>query len=261
MPSSFLARAGLSGAALFFAAPAFATPPIQNPGAPGQAGRTLTAEQSVEMAASSYIPADAQFMRHMIVHHDQAVEMNALIAERTGNREIVLLGRRIAMTQEAEMALMERWLKARGEPVEADDLHAGHGTHGDHSAHGGHDAHAMHGDHADHADHSDHGAHAPDPGDVPLMPGMLSPNQMAALRAAEGGEFDRLFLEGMIVHHQGAIDMVEALLARPGAAQDTTLSEFLSHVVADQSAEILRMRVMLDAMEDGHGHHGEHHHD
>jgi uncharacterized protein (DUF305 family) len=77
------------------------------------------------------------------------------------------------------------------------------------------------------------------------MPGMLSPRQMRELAAAEGSEFDRLFLAGMIQHHQGALDMVDALMVRPGAAEDTMLSDFTTAVVGDQSAEILRMQSLL----------------
>ena len=77
------------------------------------------------------------------------------------------------------------------------------------------------------------------------MPGMLSPRQMRELAAAEGSEFDRLFLAGMIQHHQGALDMVESLMETPNAAQDTMLSEFTGSVVADQSAEIIRMQNLL----------------
>jgi uncharacterized protein (DUF305 family) len=80
------------------------------------------------------------------------------------------------------------------------------------------------------------------------MPGMLTPNQMAALEAASGAEFDRLFLEGMIVHHEGALDMVEDLLAEPDAAEDPILSDFLSSVVVDQTSEILRMQSLLSEL-------------
>ena len=73
----------------------------------------------------------------------------------------------------------------------------------------------------------------------------LSPAQMQALAAANGPAFDRLFLEGMIRHHQGALDMVDALLANPDAAEDTMLSDFTTSVVADQSAEVLRMQSLL----------------
>jgi uncharacterized protein (DUF305 family) len=213
-----------------------ASPPIQNPGAPGQDSQEITAEQSVEMSRSTHTAADTRFMQHMIVHHAQAVEMNALIEGRTDTAALQALGARIAQTQESEMAFMERWLAERGEETADPHLHAGHATHA------GHDLHAGHGG------HQDHGA-AMDPGDVPLMPGMLSPNQMAALAAAQGETFDRLFLEGMIHHHRGAIAMVEGLLAEPGNGEDPQLSEFLTHVTADQAAEILRMQTMLSALD------------
>ena len=114
---------------------------------------------------------------------------------------------------------MQEWLTGRAPPAAADP-HAGH-----------------HGDMAT----------SPDP-DVAPMPGMLSPNQMQALAAASGPAFDRLFLEGMIRHHQGALDMVDALLADPEAAEDPLLSEFVSSVVPDQSAEILRMQSILSEL-------------
>jgi uncharacterized protein (DUF305 family) len=135
------------------------------------------------------------------------------------------------------MAMMRRWLAEREEPVEDSGLHEGHA---------GHEGHADHGDHHGHAGHGDA---AMDPGDVALMPGMLSPNQMAALAAARKRDFDRLFLEGMILHHRGALDMVEDLLSEPGNGEDPQLSEFLTHVTADQSAEILRMETMLSALD------------
>ena len=233
------------------------SPPIVNPGAPGAPSRTITAEESVALSRTGHTAADVRFMQHMIVHHAQAVEMGDLIAARTDHRGVTLIGLRIALTQASEMDMMTRWLQERGAPVEDDDLHHGH-----HGHHGGHSGHAMHGDpsgHDGHGDHSGHGAHAMhdghgdhaapeepvDPREIPLMPGMLSPAAMDRLAAAEGTQFDRQFLEGMIIHHQGAIDMVEALLAEPGSGEDPQLSEFLSHVIADQSAEILRMRNML----------------
>lgn len=102
----------------------------------------------------------------------------------------------------------------------------------DHSGHGG-------------MDHSAHAGHAMPLSETPLMPGMLSPAAMQRLSMARGAEFDRLFLEGMIQHHLGALDMVSDLLATPDAAQDPMLSDFTSSVVADQSAEILRMQSLL----------------
>lgn len=209
--------AALAGLVLLAGMPALAAPPIFQPGAPGETGRTITAEESVALGRSRYVEADVRFMQHMIVHHGQAVDMGALIADRTSNRTIRLLGQRIALSQEAEIAMMRTWLTRRGEAT------------------------AMPGHHGDHAMVSHGGA----PSDVPLMPGMLSPAQMAELAAADGAEFDRRFLTGMIAHHQGAIDMVEALLAEPGAGEDPEISEFLNAVVADQTIEIARMRAML----------------
>ncbi|MGJ3231692.1 MAG: DUF305 domain-containing protein [Oceanicaulis sp.] len=225
---------------------ASASPPLIQPGAPGEASRTLSAEESVAMSRTGYAPADVAFMQHMIVHHQQAVDMVALIEARSDHQGVAAIGRRISLTQDGEMAQMRRWLEARGEPIEDADLRTGH-------AHGGHDAHGGHGGH-----HAGHAAAPADPYHTPLMHGMLSPAQMDALAAAEGRRFDRLFLEGMIHHHQGAIDMVNALLDEPGAGEETALSEFLSHVVADQSAEILRMEVMLSDMGADHSHEGHH---
>lgn len=124
------------------------------------------------------------------------------------------------------MALMRGWLTDRGQPVEMPGMGSGHAGM-DHSAHAGHAGHDM------------------PPSDTPIMAGMLSPAQMQALAAARGPAFDRLFLEGMIRHHQGALDMVSDLLRHPGAAEDTLLSDFTTSVVADQSAEILRMQSLL----------------
>src|SRR5262249_58875145 len=84
-----------------------------------------------------------------------------------------------------------------------------------------------------------------------LMPGMLTPPQLAQLDAARGAEFDRLFLTFMIQHHQGALTMVDQLLAQPGATQDGILFRITTDVNADQTTEIDRMHRMLDAMPSG----------
>jgi len=199
------------------------TPPIFNPGAPGAPSRVISAEEAVELSRTGVVEADVRFMQHMMVHHAQAVEMIELMQTRAASPTVRRLGERIAQSQAAEMALMREWLTGRGLPLEAADLHAGH--------HGGHGA-----------------AHGAGDLNVPLMPGMLSPAQMAALAAASGPEFDRLFLEGMIQHHQGALDMVEALLDDDEAAEDPMLSDFASSVTADQSAEILRMQAILSGL-------------
>lgn len=242
--------------------------PIFQPGAPGEPSRQISADEALALSRSSFVEADVVFMQHMIVHHAQAVEMVALMETRGIHRGVRRMGERIASSQAAEMDMMRTWLQERGQPADDphlshahhdDAAHTGHGDenhtmhHGhsaDHSDHGGHGAHGRHGTHGGARDHASHtpAPTAPDPGDIAVMPGMLSPNQMAALAAGDGAEFDRLFLEGMIMHHQGALDMVDDLIAQPGSAQDPQLSDFLSHVVSDQSAEILRMQSLLSEL-------------
>lgn len=198
------------------------SPPIFQPGAPGAPARIITPAEAVALSRSTFTAADVAFMQHMIMHHAQAVEMVGLLETRGANPAVRMMGRRIAMSQQAEMAVMRDWLTERGQPLEMPGM----------SSHAG-------------MDHSAHAGHVMPASDTPIMPGMLSPAQMQTLAAASGPDFDRLFLQGMIQHHQGALDMVEALLANAGAAEDTLLSDFTTSVVADQSAEILRMQSIL----------------
>lgn len=191
--------------------------PIIQPGAPGEAGRTLTAEEAARIADNRYSADDVTFMQNMIVHHWQAVEMSALVADRTNNPELVALSERIDATQEDEIAFMRGWLTERGEDAPdpaagMEDEHAGH--------------HAMHGEHD-------------------MMDGMASPAEMAELAAADGADFDRLFLELMIDHHEGAITMVDELLSRPGSAYDPVLLDFVNDVKSEQRSEIRRMTALL----------------
>lgn len=208
--------------AAVIAAQAPQSPPIFNPGAPGAPARVISADQAVAMSRGSHTEADIAFMRHMLVHHAQAVEMVELLRLHGQDETVKLLGERIALTQAAEMEVMSEWLAGRG--LATVDPHLGHHMHAG-------------------MDHSQHGAAAPD--ETAIMPGMLSPAQMRRLAEARGAAFDKLFLEGMIQHHQGAIDMVDALLETPRAAEDVVLSEFANAVVADQSAEIRRMQSIL----------------
>ena len=214
------------------------SPPIFQPGAPGQPSRVVTPEQAQALGRTTFTTADVGFMQHMIVHHAQAVEMVGLLETRGSNARVKLLGRRIALSQEAEMAIMRGWLEERGQPTGMQGMD--HSTM-DHGAHAGMSQGAMSHAGMDHAAMG-HGAPATDPDDTPVMAGMLSPRQMRTLATANGPEFDRLFLSGMIQHHRGALDMVGTLMATPDAAQDTMLSDFTASVVADQQAEILRMQ-------------------
>lgn len=177
--------------------------------------------------------ADLRFVRDMIPHHQQALDMTALVAERTESRALRMLAERIETAQRDEIAWMRAWLAEHDPAAPAD-----HGAHG--SAHASHDdAHASgHDAHAGHATDDPHLDHA-------MMAGMLTPREMARLAAASGSVFEGLFLEGMIRHHEGAVGMVRTLFASPGAAQTPDLFRFASDIEADQAAEIARMRAML----------------
>ena len=186
------------------------TPVVVQPGAPGQPTRTLPPDTRATLPPRS--PKDVEFMQGMIMHHAQAVEMTALIESRTENKELRLLGARISKSQSGEINFMKRWLEVRGEPVEPST-----------PAMPGHD---MSGHHM-------------------LMPGMLTPKQMDALRKAKGAEFDHLFLAGMIQHHNGALIMVKDLFDTAGAGQDAELFNFATDVDSGQRAEIRIMQTML----------------
>jgi len=206
-----LHRVALGAVATVMFLSAAAAAPIVQPGAPGEPARELTAEEAVEIADTSYSPADVRFMQDMIPHHHQALEMAALVEGRTNNRELIDVAARIDATQRDEIAFMQEWLAERGERVPDPTAH-----------------HAMHMHHE--------------------MAGMATPEQMAELAAAEGVAFDRLFLTLMITHHEGAITMVEELLEEPGSAYDPLLFEFTADVTNDQAAEIQRMNALLTGL-------------
>jgi uncharacterized protein (DUF305 family) len=174
---------------------------------PASPQRAAPAKTAARATSLKHAPADTTFMQGMIGHHAQALEMTALLYSRTTRADMKLLAERIDVSQGDEIKMMKRWLESRGETVPNDHAH--------------------------------HMAGAT------LMPGMLTADQMARLSAAKGDEFDRLFLEAMIYHHQGAIAMVAELFAAPGAAQDSDIFDFASHVDGDQRMEISRMQAML----------------
>ena len=230
--SARLRAALLAGAALCSSAAYAAEPQIVQPGAPGQASKVLTPADAIKLADVRYSPGDVAYMQHMIVHHRQATEMTALVEARTTNPDIRRIARRIEASQADEMKFMTDWLTSRGEPLAMPGM--------------GKDGAMNHSG----MDHSAMGHSAPSAGKgMVVMEGMATPAQMAALAAAEGTAFDRMFLQLMIAHHRGALDMVEALLAHPDTAEDPMLSDFASSVVADQSAEILRMQSILSELQ------------
>ena len=162
-----------------------------------------------------YADADVDFMAGMIPHHAQAVIMAGWAPSHGARKDVAILCERIVVEQRDEIAMMQGWLRDRGQTVPD-------ATSTRHKMKMNGMVHEM------------------------LMPGMMSDEEMAALDAAHGPEFDRLFLIGMIKHHQGAIDMVDVLFKAYGAAQDETVFKFASDVHADQSIEIDRMHAMLE---------------
>lgn len=189
------------------------SPPIIQPGAPGQPSHVIDAGRATDLSHVQATPADVKFMQGMISHHSQAVEMVELLKTRTQSEDMRKLGLRIELSQQDEIKMMEHWLDVRGQKVP----HAVHGM-------AGMEMSGM---------------------EMPLMPGMLTKAEMDRLAASKGPEFDRLFLEGMIKHHGGALTMVEQLFATPGAGQQAEIFGFASDVDADQRMEIDRMAGML----------------
>lgn len=182
-----------------------------------RAPRTPAEQARADSGRAAYTRADVEFMQGMIAHHAQALVMAALAPTNGAGSAVRVLAGRIDVSQRDEIAFMQRWLRERSETVPAtDDPHAGHAMPaGDAMAHSA------------------------------SMPGMLTPQQLAALGAARGAEFDRLFLTFMIRHHEGAVVMVRQLFASPGAGQEVNVFLFASEVEADQTTEIDRMRAML----------------
>jgi uncharacterized protein (DUF305 family) len=150
-------------------------------------------------------------MQGMIGHHAQALEMTALLATRSSSGDMRKLAQRIEVSQADEIKMMEDWLKSRGQRLP--DPHA-------HHAQG-----------------------------AALMPGMLTAEEMSRLAEAKGAAFDRLFLEFMIKHHEGALIMVKELFDTAGAGQESEIFAFASDVDADQRMEIERMGAMLKELQ------------
>jgi uncharacterized protein (DUF305 family) len=197
-------------------------PVVVQPGAPGAPSKTLPSTTKGVLPPAS--PKDTEFMQGMIMHHAQAVEMTAMIASHTQNKSLRLLGARISNSQSDEIKFMKRWLTARGKSVpEPMSTMPGMNMQGT----------SMQGMDMSHDS-------------MPLMPGMLTPEQMEALSKARGAEFDHLFLTGMIQHHNGALTMVKDLFDTAGAGQDAELFTFATDVDSGQRAEIRIMQNMLE---------------
>ena len=193
------------------------SPPIIQPGAPGEPSKKLDEKAATNIANTSYIKADVKFLQGMIVHHEQAIIMSEMANERTNNKTILDLAKRIDVSQKDEINFMESWLKQRNEYVDS--------SHNDHHIHESHHMHMN-------------------------MAGMATPKQLNDLSNSKSTDFDRLFLQLMITHHDGALEMVEELKKYPGNAYDPILNEFVSDLVNDQGVEIERMNGILVGLSD-----------
>ncbi|OXM72923.1 DUF305 domain-containing protein [Amycolatopsis thermalba] len=199
-----LLAAAVLGAAC---APEPEAPPVVVPGAPGEPARTLPADEaSAAVPSNRHNDADVSYVQRMIMHHQQAIRMGELVPARAAREDVKGLAARIAATQGPEITSMTAWLRQRG--LEVPGEHSGH-----------------------HGSHAEHGP----------MPGMATEEQLAALAAASGPEFDRLFLQLMTAHHEGAITMATEVL---GAGADVFVEEMATDVIASQTDEVHRMRAM-----------------
>jgi uncharacterized protein (DUF305 family) len=181
---------------------------IVQPGAPGEPSRTLSPEEAEKIESPRHTKADVDFMQGMIHHHAQALVMTSMVRDRAASKDLTILARRIEFAQEQEIETMERWLTTRDEDV------------------------------PNAADHrTDHGGQG-------LMPGMVGHKALAKLAAADGRQFDRMFLEYMIRHHQGALTMVGQLREKEGGVEPE-IDLFARHVDSDQNIEINRMAGLL----------------
>ena len=187
--------------------------PILQPGAPGEPTRVIDSETAIAIANTSYTAADVDFMQGMIIHHYQAFLMSEMATSRTNNQTILDLAGRIDISQQDEISFMENWLLDMSQTV-------------------------------------------PDPSKSNQMHhhkmmGMATPEQMQQLSQSDSTDFDRMYLNLMIKHHEGAIDMVDRLNEYPGSAYDPQLYEFVSDLTNDQAVEIERMNgILIDLSDD-----------
>lgn len=193
-------------------------PNVVQPGAPGEDSVTLDATEMPSVAPAEHTEADVAFMQDMIGHHAQAIVMTAMVPERSENEDLEVFVERMDVTQVGEIEQMQDWLEERDQEVPAWD--------------------PVFGEQGGHSD----GSMIMDEGDP--MPGMAGQDEMDALAGATGEEFDRLFIEMMTRHHEGAIAMVQDLFAQ-GGGEEMQVFQLAGHIESDQNIEIDRMQTML----------------
>ncbi|MBX9389696.1 DUF305 domain-containing protein [Streptomonospora nanhaiensis] len=203
-------------------------PPVLAPGAPGESASPASQEQIDEaVEATEHNEADVEYILKMIEHHGQALVMTDLAEDRMANDDLAKIADRIAAAQGPEVEAMEAWMEENVYgPAEENPNHQGFCANGPDSG-GGH--HGGGGECPVNLDHSD-------------MPGMASEAQLDELRAAEGEEFDELFVELMTAHHEGAIEMAEEATME---GKDPTVLKMANDVIAEQRADIERMEEVM----------------
>jgi uncharacterized protein (DUF305 family) len=166
-----------------------------------------TGQPVVTGQPAGYNPDDVAFATNMIPHHQQAVELSALVPDRSTNTELIALANQISAAQQPEINVMKvflvQWTEGTGNPASSDSGHAGHGS---------------------------------------TMQGMVDAATMTNLESLNGAEFDKLWLASMISHHQGAIEMAKAELANGDNVDAKSLA---TNIVTTQEAEIGQMKQML----------------
>lgn len=180
--------------------------PVIVPGKPGEEASTIAPGEGTVAEQPGPNDADKKFVKDMITHHLQAVYMSGLAPQRAASSDVKGLASRIHDVQGPEVDMMNRWLSQHSVPTV--DPNAPHG-------------------------HDGGGA----------MPGMATDEQLDALKNAKGAAFDKLFLQLMIAHHQGALTMADEVRKN---GIDVRVQEIADDVTAEQSDEIRRMRKWLN---------------
>ena len=207
----------------------------------------------IEDGRQSFTQADVDFMTGMIGHHAQALIMAGMAASHGASPKVATLCARIINAQNDEIRTMQQWLRDRGQPVPeveltglkvflrgVDDFLARHAASGHEMA-----GHTMPGHEMSGKEMAGHKMTVTMGDDGLHMHGMLTNAEMIELDKARGAEFDRLFLQGMIMHHSGAVTMVDNLFETDGAALDEASFKLASDIHVDQITEIARMKQML----------------
>jgi uncharacterized protein (DUF305 family) len=174
-----------------------------SPASDGQTGQEQTDEPVITGQPAGYNADDVSFATNMIPHHQQAVELSAMVPERSANVGLVTLAKQISAAQQPEINVMKVFLVQWNENPETNSGHGGHGN---------------------------------------TMAGMVDEPTMTRLTSLNGAEFDKLWLESMISHHQGAIEMAKAEIANGDNVDAKTLA---TNIVTTQEAELGQMKKML----------------